>query len=114
MLTAKTNWLSALSLMLIFVFSDFYLAQGNNQNTRSTDGRKKPLNLLLIAIDDLNDWVGCLGGHPQALTPNIDKLAKRGVLFSNAHCPATACNPSRAAIFSGRWPWETGIRTGSG
>ena len=109
MLTAKTNWLSALSLMLIFVFSDFYLARGNNQNTRSTDGRKKPLNLLLIAIDDLNDWVGCLGGHPQALTPNIDKLAKRGVLFSNAHCPATACNPSRAAIFSGRWPWETGV-----
>ena len=43
-------------------------------------------NVLLIAVDDLNDWVGCLGGHPQAKTPNIDALAKRGVLFSNAHC----------------------------
>ena len=89
MLTAKTNWRSVFPLLLIFVFGDFYAAQGNDQNTRSPDGRKKPLNILLIAIDDLNDWVGCLGGHPQALTPNIDKLAKRGILFSNAHCPAT-------------------------
>ena len=66
-------------------------------------------NVLFIAIDDLNDWIGCLGGHPQALTPNIDKLAGRGVLFTNAHCAAPACNPSRAAIFSGRMPTETGV-----
>ena len=45
-------------------------------------------NVLFIAIDDLNDWVGCLEGHPQVKTPNIDALAKRGVLFSNAHCQA--------------------------
>ena len=38
-------------------------------------------NVLFIAIDDLNDWVGVMGGHPQAITPNIDRLAKRGVLF---------------------------------
>ena len=43
-------------------------------------------NVLFIAVDDLNDWVGCLGGHPQARTPNIDRLAKRGTLFVNAHC----------------------------
>lgn len=36
-------------------------------------------NVLLIAVDDLNDWIGCLGGHPQAKTPNIDRLAARGV-----------------------------------
>jgi arylsulfatase A-like enzyme len=66
-------------------------------------------SVLLIAIDDLNDWVGCLGGHPQARTPNIDRLAKRGVLFSNAHCAAPLCNPSRAAVFSGRQPFETGV-----
>ncbi|MEM9643748.1 MAG: sulfatase, partial [Planctomycetota bacterium] len=65
--------------------------------------------MLFIAIDDLNDWVGCLGGHPQALTPNIDKLAERGVLFTNAHCASPACNPSRAAIFSGVMPWKTGV-----
>ena len=69
---------------------------------------KKP-NVLFIAIDDLNDWIGCLGGHPQAKTPNIDRLAARGVLFMNAHCAAPLCNPSRAAVFSGRQPLETGV-----
>ncbi|MBI5774482.1 MAG: sulfatase [Verrucomicrobia bacterium] len=67
------------------------------------------LNVLFIAIDDLNDWIGCLGGHPQAKTPNMDRLARRGVLFSNAHCAAPLCNPSRAAVFSGRQPFETGV-----
>ena len=67
------------------------------------------LNVLFIAVDDLNDWIGCLGGHPQALTPNMDRLAARGVLFTNAHCAAPACNPSRAAVFSGRMPSRTGI-----
>ncbi len=66
-------------------------------------------NVLFIAIDDMNDWVGCLGGHPQTLTPHIDALAKRGILFTNAHCAATACNPSRAAIFSGRRADFTGV-----
>lgn len=66
-------------------------------------------NVLFIAVDDLNDWVGCLNGHPQAQTPNIDRLAKRGILFSNAHCASPACNPSRAAIFSGKMPWKTGV-----
>jgi arylsulfatase A-like enzyme len=68
-----------------------------------------PPNVLFIAVDDLNDWVGCLGGHPQAQTPNIDRLAKRGVLFTHAHCTAPLCNPSRAAVFSGRQPFETGV-----
>ena len=45
-----------------------------------------PPNILFIAIDDLNDWVGCLGGHPQAKTPHMDRLARRGTLFTNAHC----------------------------
>ena len=45
-------------------------------------------NVLLLAVDDLNDWVGALGGHPQAKTPNIDRLAARGTLFTNAHCQA--------------------------
>ena len=57
-------------------------------------GGSKP-NVLFIAIDDLNDWVGCLDGHPQTRTPNLDRLAASGVLFDNAHCPAPACNPSR-------------------
>ena len=66
-------------------------------------------NILLISIDDLNDWVGCLGGHPQAKTPNIDRLAKRGTLFTNAHCQSPVCNPSRASMMTGRYPHSTGI-----
>lgn len=69
---------------------------------------EKP-NVLLLSIDDLNDWVGCLGGHPQAITPNIDRLAKRGTLFSNAHCQSPVCNPSRASLMTGRYPHSTGI-----
>jgi arylsulfatase A-like enzyme len=66
-------------------------------------------NVLFIAIDDLNDWVGCLDGHPQARTPNIDALAARGVLFANAHCQAPLCNPSRSSLMTGLRPSTTGI-----
>ncbi len=66
-------------------------------------------SVLFIAVDDLNDWIGCMKGHPQALTPNIDRLAARGMLFTNAHCAAPACNPSRAAISSGRMPNVTKV-----
>jgi arylsulfatase A-like enzyme len=66
-------------------------------------------NILFIAIDDLNDWIGCLGGHPQTITPNLDRLAASGVLFSNAHCPGAACNPSRSAIMTGRSPHRSGL-----
>lgn len=76
--------------------------------TQSTNAASRP-NVLFIAVDDLNDWIGCLAGHPQTVTPNMDRLAKRGVLFTNAHCAAPACNPSRAAIFSGRNPNQTGV-----
>ncbi len=70
--------------------------------------QKKP-NVLMVSIDDLNDWVGCLEGHPQAKTPNIDRLARRGTLFSNAHCQSPVCNPSRASLMTGRYPHSTGI-----
>jgi arylsulfatase A-like enzyme len=66
-------------------------------------------NFLFIAIDDLNDWVHHLGGHPQGATPNIDRLAQRGVTFANAHCAAPLCNPSRAALMSGLRPSTTGV-----
>lgn len=66
-------------------------------------------NVLFIAIDDLNDWTGCLGGHPDVKTPHLDRLAQRGVLFANAHCPAPACNPSRAAMLTGIRPSTSGV-----
>ncbi len=58
-------------------------------------------NVLFIAIDDLNDWVGCLGGHPQVATPHIDSLAKRGTNFINAHCAVPVCSASRVSVMSG-------------
>lgn len=66
-------------------------------------------NVLFIAIDDLNDYVGCLGGHPNAKTPHIDRLARRGCVFTNAHCQAPICGPSRASLFTGLRPSTTGI-----
>jgi hypothetical protein len=66
-------------------------------------------NVLFIAIDDLNHWVGHLGRNPQTKTPNIDRLAAMGVTFANAQCAAPVCNPSRAALLSGKRPGTTGI-----
>ena len=69
---------------------------------------KKP-NVLFIAIDDQNDWIGYLGGHPMVKTPHIDRLAKRGTAFTNAHCQAPLCNPSRTSLMTGLRPSTTGI-----
>jgi arylsulfatase A-like enzyme len=66
-------------------------------------------NVLMIVVDDMNDWVECLGGHLDVNTPNINRLASRGMLFSNAHCAAPVCNPSRVATLTGRRPSSTGI-----
>ena len=69
---------------------------------------QKP-NILFIAIDDMNDWTGFLGGHRQAKTPNMDKLAERGVNFTNAHCSAPGCSPSRNALLYGVEPFKSGL-----
>ncbi|MEC8987820.1 MAG: sulfatase-like hydrolase/transferase, partial [Verrucomicrobiota bacterium] len=66
-------------------------------------------NVLFIAVDDLNDWAGVLGGHPQARTPNMDRLAKRGLLFTKAYCSAPGCNASRSSLLTGLRPSTTGI-----
>lgn len=73
-----------------------------------TEAAEKP-NVLFIAVDDLNDWIGCLGGHPDCKSPNIDALAKRGLLFKRSYCAAPACNPSRAALMTGVRPWDSGV-----
>ena len=66
-------------------------------------------NVLFIAVDDWNDWVGCLDGKKEVMTPNLDGLATKGVLFSEAHCAAPVCNPSRTAILLGKMPSTTGV-----
>jgi len=76
------------------------------------DDGKRP-NVLFLCVDDMNDWVACLGGRSDIKTPNIDRLAQRGVLFTNAHCPAPLCNPCRTAIMTGLRPSTTGIYNNS-
>jgi len=74
------------------------------------NGKKEhvPPNVLFIAIDDLNDWAGYLGGHPDALTPNLDRLAGQSTVFTSAHASATACQPSRNSLLWGLHPVTTG------
>lgn len=74
----------------------------------SASAPSKP-NVLFIAIDDLNDWTGFLGGHPQAKTPNLDALAKQGMIFTRAYCTAPACNPSRTSLLCGVLPSSSGV-----
>jgi arylsulfatase A-like enzyme len=83
------------SLLLALAFSSSLLAE-------------KP-NILFFAIDDQNDWIGYLAGHPQVKTPNIDKLAASGTAFTNAHTQAPLCNPSRSSLLTGLRPSTTGI-----
>jgi len=67
-------------------------------------------NVLFIAVDDLNDWVGFMGGYTgQAKTPNLDRLAKMGTAFTNAHTASPVCCPSRVAVLSGQLPTTSGI-----
>ncbi len=76
--------------------------------TAFSQNQEKP-NVLVIMIDDLNDWVGSLGGHPTVQTPHMDNLAAKGVQFTNAHVQAPICNPSRTSFMTGLRPTTTGV-----
>ena len=72
--------------------------------------QSKGFNVLFIAIDDLNDWVGCFGGNPQVITPNMDRLAEqRAMVMNKAYAPSTVCGPSRSALLSGKRASSTGV-----
>jgi len=92
--------ISQLSLCLLLIG-----CSGSKENLT-----EKP-NVLFIAVDDLNDWIEPLGGHPQAITPNLSRLAEEGVCFTRAYCSGTACNPSRSSLLSGLAPYNTGMYT---
>jgi arylsulfatase A-like enzyme len=74
----------------------------------NTYSQEKP-NVLLIMVDDMNDWVGAFGGNEQAITPNMDALANKSVIFKNAYCSAPLCNPSRTSMLTGYRPSTTGV-----
>ena len=93
------------SIILVVIFlSDVFYAY-----SKTLQKSEKQPNILLIAIDDLNDWVGVYGGNPQIKTPNIDKLAEKAMVFRNTSCPGPVCGPSRSALLSGFMPYTTGI-----
>ncbi len=91
------------------LFAPFLMHLSNQSTIAAENNPPKPMNVLFIAIDDLNHWVGHLGRNTQTKTPNIDRLAKRGVTFKHAYCAAPVCNPSRASLMSGMRPGTTGV-----
>jgi arylsulfatase A-like enzyme len=97
------SWIGLKLLIALLFMSSLPMASSQAQE------KEDHPNVLFIASDDLNDWIGALNGHPQVLTPNIDRLAKRGTLFINAHTQAPLCNPSRISIITGLRPSTTGI-----
>jgi len=104
MLTLKRNTALLIASILIVI----HPAWASAQSAAADEARP---NVLFIAIDDMNDWVGFLDTHPQIQTPHMDALAAQGVSFTNAHVPAPICGPSRTAIMSGLWPTSNGIYT---
>jgi arylsulfatase A-like enzyme len=87
-------------LLTLFFASSFWL-EGKVEDT------KRP-SVLLINVDDWNDWNSVLKGHSQAISPNIERFAKKGVTFSNAICASPSCVPSRPAFFTGIAPSRSG------
>jgi len=91
-------------IMLIRIALSFFLFP------LSLLAQSKSPNVLFIAVDDLNDWVGFMGGYPgEVKTPHLDRLAKMGTAFTNAHTASPVCCPSRVAVLSGQLPTTSGI-----
>ena len=95
----KRSWLAACAAML---------GACTGGGSESAPAQAGP-NVLFIVVDDLNDWVGALGGHAQSSTPGIDRLASQSLLFTNAHAPSALCNPSRVAVMTGVGPVTSGV-----
>jgi arylsulfatase A-like enzyme len=85
-------------IFLLLLFGNISFAQQASHN-----------NVILIAVDGLNDWVGVLHSYPGIKTPNLDKLAKRGMIFTRAYCSAPLCNPSRTSLLTGVRPSTSGV-----
>jgi arylsulfatase A-like enzyme len=86
------------------------LLSGSRCAAQDGGGAAGKPNVLFVAIDDLNDWVGCFGGNPQVKTPHLDRLnAEGGMVMMNAHTAATVCCPSRSALLTGVHAHKTGV-----
>ncbi|MEE4216902.1 MAG: sulfatase, partial [Xanthomonadales bacterium] len=99
----KTRFLCALSAVFLVT------ACNNDPLEAETVSAPARPNVLMIVVDDMNDWIGAMGGHPDTKTPNMDRLAAEGTLFMNAHATAAICGPSRASVMTGLRPSTSGI-----
>lgn len=88
-------------LLLCLLALNSNAAEGPSDGKPNSQLVQASPNVLMICIDDLNDWTGFLAGHPQAVTPHMDALAKRGRNFVNAHCAVPVCSASRVSVMSG-------------
>lgn len=68
-----------------------------------------PPNIVLIVADDMGSWTLSCNNDPNTFTPNLDKLASEGVIFDNCYATGAVCSPSRASLFTGRFPSEIGF-----
>lgn len=93
-------------LILLVVFIVFACNTKRKELSKKIEG--KP-NVLFIAVDDLNTWISPIKNYSNIKTPNFDRLAKMGVTFTDAHCQAPLCGPSRASLMTGLRPSTTGI-----
>ena len=98
----SSNFLKQMSVLVIVA------CMANVSVYGATEQKQKKPNILFIAIDDLNDWTDMLEGNARARTPHMDTLASKGIVFTNAHCAAPCCGPSRSAIMSGIRPSTSG------
>jgi len=95
-------------LLLTVVLLGLMIGCTNTKNKTNLEEKKTDKNLLFIVVDDLNTTLGCYG-HPLVKTPNIDKLAERGVKFNHAYCNYAVCGPSRGSFLTGVRPETIGI-----
>lgn len=106
---AMRNWIAATIYLLTIVagFAQHETCAAMQQH--AVEAKTARPNVLYISVDDLNNWVGYLKGHPQVQTPNLDRVAKRGIAFTNAHCTTPLCRPSRTAILTGLSETQTKV-----
>ncbi len=97
------------TMMVAGIFSILVLGCGTETPEESLRTVVDKPNVLFISVDDLNNWIEPLGGHPQAVTPNLDRLASQSVNFTHAYCASPACNPSRTALLTGLHTYRSGM-----